>query len=256
MSNVNPPYSSEACQEYLVTGISRGLGKSIALTLLYRGFSVLGVGRRPSSVLMAFPRFQWREVDLSDFKQVDRFVQSLNSTNTPRHLILNAALIQSEVVNGIFVPEVFTQVMNLNFHTNISILVHVLPIYRLLGQASVCAIASQSVVRPIGVGGVAYAASKSALASAMEAFRLDPLNRQIGFTTVFPAGMDEESRWPQVISYRAAAKRVLRAIDRGKSRVYIPRWKYWCLRLSRLIPDACFLALASLFRRQEGTKAR
>jgi NAD(P)-dependent dehydrogenase (short-subunit alcohol dehydrogenase family) len=49
----------------IVTGVSRGLGESLAATLLERGYAVLGVGRRTSPRL-AGERYRFARVDLSD----------------------------------------------------------------------------------------------------------------------------------------------------------------------------------------------
>jgi benzil reductase ((S)-benzoin forming) len=49
----------------IVTGVSRGLGASLAATLLERGFTVLGVGRTAGPVLTG-PRFRLARFDLAD----------------------------------------------------------------------------------------------------------------------------------------------------------------------------------------------
>ena len=49
----------------IVTGVSRGLGESLAATLLERGFAVLGVGRA-SSARLAGERYRFARVDLGD----------------------------------------------------------------------------------------------------------------------------------------------------------------------------------------------
>ncbi|HZW75150.1 MAG TPA: SDR family NAD(P)-dependent oxidoreductase [Caldimonas sp.] len=49
----------------IVTGVSRGLGESLAATLLERGFVVLGVGRA-SSARLEGKRYRFAQIDLGD----------------------------------------------------------------------------------------------------------------------------------------------------------------------------------------------
>jgi benzil reductase ((S)-benzoin forming) len=54
----------------IITGISRGLGASLAAALLGRGFTVLGIGRA-SSPALAGERFRFVRFDLADAAGVD-----------------------------------------------------------------------------------------------------------------------------------------------------------------------------------------
>jgi len=59
----------------IVTGVSRGLGESLAATLLQRGFSVLGVGRA-SSARLTGERYKFARVDLGDKASVGAALES------------------------------------------------------------------------------------------------------------------------------------------------------------------------------------
>jgi len=54
----------------IVTGVSRGLGESLAFTLLARGYVVLGVGRA-SGARLAGPNYRFARIDLADAASVD-----------------------------------------------------------------------------------------------------------------------------------------------------------------------------------------
>ncbi len=54
----------------IITGISRGLGESLAAALLGRGFTVVGIGRA-SSPALAGERFRFVRFDLADAARVD-----------------------------------------------------------------------------------------------------------------------------------------------------------------------------------------
>ena len=54
----------------VVTGVSRGLGASLAAVLLERGFTVLGIGRA-SHARLAGERYRFARFDLADAGKVD-----------------------------------------------------------------------------------------------------------------------------------------------------------------------------------------
>jgi benzil reductase ((S)-benzoin forming) len=54
----------------IVTGVSRGLGESLAAALLAQGFHVLGLGRG-SAARLEGPNYQWVAFDLAQVSQVD-----------------------------------------------------------------------------------------------------------------------------------------------------------------------------------------
>lgn len=55
----------------IVTGISRGLGASLAAALLGHGYTVLGIGRTPNPALGG-ERFRFARVDLADAAHLDK----------------------------------------------------------------------------------------------------------------------------------------------------------------------------------------
>lgn len=57
---------------YIITGVSRGLGKAIAELYLQKGFQVVGVGRTKPQIIDSFdnPNFSFVECDLSNVDQV------------------------------------------------------------------------------------------------------------------------------------------------------------------------------------------
>jgi benzil reductase ((S)-benzoin forming) len=54
----------------IVTGVSRGLGESLARSLLTRGFAVTGIGRA-SGATLAGPRYRFVACDLADTRGID-----------------------------------------------------------------------------------------------------------------------------------------------------------------------------------------
>jgi len=54
----------------IVTGVSRGLGASLAAALLGQGFTVLGIGRAPNPALLG-ERFRFARFDFADAARLD-----------------------------------------------------------------------------------------------------------------------------------------------------------------------------------------
>ena len=73
---------------YIITGISRGLGKAIALQLLENGERVIGVGRKNDIINSGFDFIQ---CDLSDLSQIEKI--QFEMFNEPVTLINNAGII-------------------------------------------------------------------------------------------------------------------------------------------------------------------
>ena len=57
-------------KKVLITGCSSGLGKSLAIYYLERGYSVYSISRRIPEGLVAHPHFYFKQLDLQNFEKV------------------------------------------------------------------------------------------------------------------------------------------------------------------------------------------
>lgn len=153
----------------LVTGVSKGLGLSIAEVLLKKGYTIYGVSRSMTEELAALIKdnqacFYWKQFDLSD-------VESINNTlfkdwighDTPLHgFVNNAAIAYDDIITNLnvkalermFSVNVFAP-MNLTKYVIRQMLLHNI-------QGSIVHLSSISV--HTGYKGLAmYASSKGAL---------------------------------------------------------------------------------------------
>jgi len=84
----------EGSHAAIITGISRGLGASLAAALLERGFTVLGIGRAPSQALVG-QRFHFVRFDLADGARIDETLgpalRALAATKPASVCLLNNA---------------------------------------------------------------------------------------------------------------------------------------------------------------------
>ena len=92
----SPAESRNRTRAAIVTGVSRGLGESLAASLLRRGFTVLGAGRANSAHLTA-GRYRFVRVDLGDTTRIGALLSPAFRTLADEHpasvcLINNAAL--------------------------------------------------------------------------------------------------------------------------------------------------------------------
>ncbi len=216
---------------YAITGVSRGLGYELTQQLLAAGHEVIGIGRHFPSSLKENDRFKFIEQDLS------REFGPLPFSRIPDRFILNAAAIENDFQSGQLDPERSFRIWDVNVKGNLQILYQLLPEYIKRDSGSFCLICSQSAIRAIGVGGIAYASSKAALSTAFECLRLTPEASNLHFVSIYPA---------TITDYSKVAKRVIRAIDSREESVYLPRWKHWILVMSRLIPDRLLLSVIRL----------
>lgn len=156
-------------KNFLVTGVSKGLGLQIVLSLLNRGATIYGVSRSRTkeldNLLLEYPdRLKWISYDLSDTEGVKEVLfREFIGKNTPLHgFVNNAALAYDDIVTNLnasalekmYAVNVFTPMMVTKFAIR-NMLLHKL-------KGSIVHLSSISV--HTGYKGLAmYASSKGAL---------------------------------------------------------------------------------------------
>ena len=124
---------------YLITGVSRGLGHTLATQLLRQGATVMGISKTPS--LIRHPSFVWQPLDLSDLAAVSQFTQHLITEGLPlTGLINNAAVIPTECIHtdeglelqwtvnylsAIYLTETLSPLLKIDIPSHIGRVVHV-----------------------------------------------------------------------------------------------------------------------------------
>ncbi|HEY3460635.1 MAG TPA: SDR family NAD(P)-dependent oxidoreductase [Casimicrobiaceae bacterium] len=102
----------------IVTGVSQGLGEALALELLARGASVLGIGRR-SSPRLGGDRYRFTACDLADvtssMSHVEPALHAVAATNPAAVcLVNNAATIEHVGVLGTLGPDDIDRSLRIN----------------------------------------------------------------------------------------------------------------------------------------------
>jgi short-subunit dehydrogenase len=144
----------------LVTGASRGIGKSILEALVPRGFTVIGTSREPEHMAPSdkVPGVTYRALDLTDGPSVECFVKSLGRVDI---LINNAGASQMGPVEDVPLDQA-RQLFELVFFGQVGLIQGILPLMRTQGGGRIINITSFASRTPVPFSAF-YAAGKSAL---------------------------------------------------------------------------------------------
>jgi NAD(P)-dependent dehydrogenase (short-subunit alcohol dehydrogenase family) len=158
----------------LLTGASRGIGHATVKLFQERGWKILTVSRQPFSEECRWPAARWSHVqaDLADLDSIEALAETVRSRlpDGKLHALVNNAGISPKGEEGARLGVLGTdaatwmQVLNVNFIST-ALLVRALVNELEAGKASIVNVASIAGSRVHPFAGVAYAASKAALAT-------------------------------------------------------------------------------------------
>lgn len=145
--------------DILITGASNGIGKLLSNYFASKGFHVYGTFNLTKTEDQ--PGITMCKVDVSDYKQVERWIQSLPLSDR-KVVLINAAGVTYNAFAHKADPEKWLEVIKVNLLGSFNTIRAALPIMRATGYGRIINISS--VVAHLGVPGTsAYAASKAAL---------------------------------------------------------------------------------------------
>jgi NAD(P)-dependent dehydrogenase (short-subunit alcohol dehydrogenase family) len=158
----------------LLTGASRGIGHATVKLFQERGWKILTVSRQPFSEECRWPAARWAHVqaDLADLDDIEALAATVRSRlpDGKLHALVNNAGVSPKGEGGSRLGVLGTdaatwmQVLNVNI-ISIALLVRALVNELEAGKASIVNVASIAGSRVHPFAGVAYAASKAALAA-------------------------------------------------------------------------------------------
>ena len=173
----------------LITGVSSGIGKGLAIEYLAGGTAVWGVSRRaPDLSLLDHPNFHFRQLDLACASEVGPCLNDLlDGCQRLDTVILNAGAIGRMADMAEISLQEMRQLMDINVWANKSVLDALfemrLPIGRVIGISSGAAVTGKR-------GWNGYAISKAALNMLIQLYARE--QPQIWFASVAP-GLVETS---------------------------------------------------------------
>lgn len=237
----------------LITGASSGLGKSLALLLAQSGYNLILMARRgklldelKNRVLAGSPDCEIKnvvsdvslyEIHMDDIKKACADVGSLDL------VIANAGVgFTTDECGNTW--EKTHQTFAVNLLGGIATIEAAKDIMIKQGQGHIVGISSIADVRGMPLNS-AYCASKAGFTTFLESMRVDLKSHGIVVTSVHPGFIatpmtEKNGPMPWIVSSDLAAKKIIKAIQKEKSRYYFP-WQVKKLRwLMHVMPNWCF----------------
>ena len=180
----------------VVTGGATGIGRAIAHRLARAGARVMIGGRRTAQLNEATAGFtseqiSWRQCDVTDRSSVREFVQWALEELGPLDILVNAA--GANIKNRTIAemrPDQWDELLAVNATGAYNCMAAVLPGMRERRSGLIINISSISGLRASRLGGVAYCASKFAMAGLGTAVSLEEAQNGIRVTNIFPGEVD------------------------------------------------------------------
>lgn len=181
---------------YLVTGVSRGLGRAVAELLLEKGCQVYGTyntgSEKADELAKNFDNLLLNELNLSNQDDVTSYISSLKDVKFDG--IVNSAGVFMDIDFNNFDPTAFEETFRVNLFS---------PLYLINGlkenlndNASVVNIASNDAF--VGsIAGIAYSASKAAVISITKSLANILSNKKIRVNAVAPGWMGDGMQAPK-----------------------------------------------------------
>lgn len=239
----------------LITGASSGVGRALAKELTRQGHLVWGVARNREKLTdlqmtIGPDRFFWSVCDVSAREQIAEALAEMEKNNfLPDAVILNAAVFPKDTEPE-FKRDAFDEAFAINFYGAVNFIDAFLPKFITRGSGQFLAVGSTSAFRP-SPRGVAYSATKAALALAMRGFDVAYRKKGIAFKTIYlgpiATEMWEGGKNFLVASPEATAIFLGRALGRAKRESYFPLLSTTIFRLASFIPDNIFFKLSGIF---------
>jgi NAD(P)-dependent dehydrogenase (short-subunit alcohol dehydrogenase family) len=178
----------------VVTGGATGIGRAIAHALARAGARVTIGGRRTAQLQEAtvgFEQISWRQCDVASRSSVREFIQWAVGESGQIDILVNAA--GANIKNRSMAemrPEQWDELLAVNATGAYNCMLAVLPGMRERQAGLIVNISSISGLRASRLGGVAYCASKFAMAGLGTAVSLEEAKNGIRVTNIFPGEVD------------------------------------------------------------------
>ncbi len=232
----------------IITGGSRGIGRSLAVAYARKGFNVsicaihnesLQVARqmveREGASCLAVP------CDVRNAPDVAHFVEQTRAAfGTIDVAILNAGIARATDVIELDL-EVYRLVMETNFFGVLNAIKAVMPVMQAQGGGTIACISSLTDARPVPRASP-YVASKAALSAMLEAASIEAAASNVNVLSIRPGFISTDMTaantypMPFLLSTDEAAMKIIRAIEKPVYRMSFPLPTYLLSELLRAMP--------------------
>ena len=240
----------------LVTGASSGIGHATARALARRGAHLLAAGRDRAALNSVAEATGGRTfvADLARVEEVERLASEAEAAHGRVDVLVNNAAVGWAGPLAEMPSEVADAILAVNLAAPVRLTRALLPGMLERGRGHVVNVTS--VAGHVGVGGEAvYVAAKAGLNGFTESLRYD-VGGHIGVSLVSPGAVDTQffarrgapypRRWPRQVPPEQVAQAIVRAIERNRADVFVPRWMGFPARLRGTLPGV-YRALARRF---------
>lgn len=237
----------------LITGASSGIGHSLAKLLAKNGFHLILMARRlekltdlQSDILSSIPDCQILCVksDVSDHEQHMKDVKEACSHFDSLDLLIANAGVGLKTNEGENTWRSSSQTFSVNLLGAIASFEASKDIMLRQGFGHIVGITSLASLRGYAETS-AYCASKSALATFMEAMRIDLYAHNITVTAVHPGFVDtpmteQNGKMPFLLTSNQAAQIIWKAIQKKRARLFFPWQSSLLTKMIAAVPDGLY----------------
>ena len=169
----------------LITGVSRGMGKAIATTLLHQGHSVIGTSRVPESIEISDSLFTPIKLDLSEIAtNADALQAVVRQCNDVNALVLNAGQGRFGGLEEFSCAQI-EQLLMVNLIAQIQLVRAFIPDFKKRGCGDIIFIGSESALSA-GKQGSIYSAAKFGIRGFSQALRRECAGNNIRVGLINP----------------------------------------------------------------------
>ncbi len=249
----------------LITGASRGIGRTLAIELARRGATVVGCARSQTGLQetlaemrLTSPRSSVIACDVGRRDQVDAMVQQILTELGTIDILINNAGIGMRKPFAETSLEIIEDIMRTNYLGAVYCTHAVLPVMIAKGSGHIVNISSGAgIIGTLNMAG--YSASKFAMNGLSESLyhELEPLGIHVSVVCPGPvrtdfnrnfADMEPKSPPFLIVAPELVSHTVMKTIENKRLEVIMPRWLALACRCKRLAPSLFRALLARSFR--------
>lgn len=236
-----------------ITGVSSGIGRTLAVELIKTGHEVWGIARRQEALEelkknLNSGHLSLSRCDIENLNDLKNVVGEMRAKNfIPDVLVLNAAVNLQDPSNN-FNFELYRKSFDINLYGTLFWVAEFLDEFLKRNHGQFIAISSISAFRH-GHGGISYSVSKAALSLTFRRLRTHFAKTGLKFSTVYFGPVNTRLwRGPKipilVSSADRAARHIIKIFNRSGGEYYFPFFMTWFFRLFAFLPESLFIFLS------------
>jgi len=241
-------------KNFLITGVSSGIGRALTKKLVKEGNMVWGVARREELLkdlkkeLNNSSKFFYSEMDISKNESWEKLLAQMEKAKfIPRTIIFNAAINKNDLIFGLETNST-REIFEINLFGALEgirvLLKSIKP------RAEFIAISSSSALKGSKVEGIGYPASKAALSIAFESLH-QKFKGKYSFKTIYfgpiNSGMGPFKKNSLfLLSEEQAINKILQVVKGKKAVYYYPKILFFLLKTIKLLPSVIYYSILDL----------